>query len=191
MSIDLSSYKTVETALICKIELPAETIRFSDYNTSITYDSEEYLGLGQFVGITSTKSELKSTSDGITVTITGIPDTAISQIVNGDVKGSKISVWRYFFDPTTGTALSLTGNPNGRFFGIINNYSLDEEYDVVARSSSNTIALICSSQIEILSNKETGRRTNPNSQKTFYPSDLSMDRVPSLIGANFNFGVPK
>jgi hypothetical protein len=94
------------------------------------------------------------------------------------------------FDAATGTQLSITGNPVGRFFGIVNNYSLQEEYDVASRTSSNTIVIVCSSTVEILSNKVAGRRTNPQDQKAFYASDTSMDRVPNLVGASFNFGAP-
>jgi hypothetical protein len=94
------------------------------------------------------------------------------------------------FDATTGTQLAITGNPVGRFFGLVNNYSLQEDYDVTARTSSNTIVIVCSSAVEILNNKLAGRRTNPIDQKSFYPSDLSMDRVPKLVGANYQFGAP-
>ena len=76
-------------------------------------------------------------------------------------------------------------------FGIINNYSLDEEHDVDARTSSNTISLVCASVVEILDKKIAGRKTNPKSFRAFVTDDASMDRVPSLVGANFDFGVPK
>jgi len=39
-----------------------------------------------------------------------------------------------------------------------------------------------------LSNKVSGRRTNPIDQKELYPTDPSMDRVVSLASSNFNFG---
>jgi hypothetical protein len=95
------------------------------------------------------------------------------------------------FDPVTGTQLAIDGNPAGRFFGIVSNYTLDEEYDIEGRSSSNTIAIECASTAEFLNNKVTGRKTNPKSMKSFYSSDVSMDRVPNLVGANFNFGAPQ
>jgi hypothetical protein len=45
--------------------------------------------------------------------------------------------------------------------------------------------------VNVLENKVAGRKTNPKSQKQFYPSDRSMDRVPTLKGATYNFGAPQ
>jgi hypothetical protein len=42
----------------------------------------------------------------------------------------------------------------------------------------------------MIERRVTGRRTNPDDQKKFYPTDVSMDRVPTLVDANFNFGAP-
>ena len=47
-----------------------------------------------------------------------------------------------------------------------------------------------SSVVELLNNKVSGRQTNPRDQKLYYPTDLSMDRVPALAKSNFNFGAP-
>lgn len=202
MPINLSSYSAIETGLFVRIDVAyykaspsatptSEILRFSDYKTSVTINSETYLGLGGLVGISGTSSELRSSPGGLTITISGIPNTSIAEIVNSRLKGSPVEVWRVVFDPVTGTQLAISGNPAGRFFGIVSNYTLDEEYDIEGRTSSNTIAIECASTVEFLNNKVTGRKTNPKSMKKFYSSDLSMDRVPNLVGANFNFGAPQ
>jgi len=202
MAIDLSNYTSIGTALVAAITVEnykqnagdpftSTVLRFSDYNYPLTVNGNTYLGLGKFVGITSTTSELKSSAGQITITISGIPNTSISEIVNSRIKGSPIQVYRVLFNSQTRQLLSIDGNPAGRFFGYVSNYTLDEEYDIQNRTASNTIALICASTQEFLENKVTGRKTNPTSQQSFYPSDLSMNRVPNLVGANFDFGVPK
>ena len=202
MTIDLSSYTSIETGLFVRIDVTEyrttstgtyanEILRFSDYRRSVDIDSETYLGLGRLIGVTATSSELKSSSGSVTITISGIPDSSIAEIVNSRIKGSSISIYRVVFDAATGQQLAITGNPAGRFFGIVSNYTLEEDYDIEARTASNTIALECSSSAEFLANKVTGRKTNPKSMKTFYSTDVSMDRVPNLIGANFNFGAPQ
>jgi hypothetical protein len=199
MAINLSSYTAIETGLFVRIDVAyykasagatatSEILRFSDYKASVTINGETYLGLGGLVGISGTTSELRSSTSGLTITISGIPNTSIAEIVNSRLKGSPIEVYRVVFNPTTGAQLAIDGNPAGRFFGIVTNYTLDESFDIDARSSSNTIAIECASTSEFLNNKVTGRKTNPKSMKKFYSSDLSMDRVPNLVGANFNFG---
>jgi hypothetical protein len=202
MPIDLSSYTSVETGLFVRIEVdyyktaPGDTptstvLRFSDYRGTVTIDSESYVGLGRLLGITSTTSELKGSTSSVTITISGIPDSSIAEIINSRMKGCPIKIYRVVFDPVTGTKLAITGNPAGRFFGIISNYSLEEDYNIDQRTGTNTISLICSSNMGFLENKISGRKTNPESMKRFYPTDVSMDRVPNLVGANFNFGAPK
>ena len=201
MPIDLSSYTSVGTGLFARIDVeyykdsPEATptnqvLRFSDYIQTVTIDGEQYLGLGKLVGITTTTSELRNSSGSITITISGIPDTSIAEIVNSRIKGSPVEVYRVMFNAATGAVLAITGNPVGRFFGVVTNYTIEEEYDIQTRRSSNTLALVCASTVDILNNKISGRRTNPTSQKLFYSTDLSMDRVPNLAGANFNFGAP-
>lgn len=191
MALPLESYQNIGTALCVEITVAAGTVwRFSDYNQTITISGNSYQGLGKFVAITTTTSELKTSAGNITITITGIPNTSISEVLNARVKGAKVIVYRVFFDAASGTLLSIAGNPAGRFFGIVDNYTLDEEYDVETRTSSNSIGLVCSSVVQILENKIAGRKTNPTSFKVFNPTDVSMDRVPSLVGANFDFGKP-
>jgi hypothetical protein len=68
------------------------------------------------------------------------------------------------------------------------NYAINEEYDINGRTATNTITLICTTIVSILANTTKGRRTNPVDQKKFYSTDVSMDRVPNLVGAYFDFG---
>lgn len=202
MSIDLSSYASIGTALLVSITVdeykatpsatPSSTVlRFTDYYKNIVYGGNTYTALGRLVGVTTTTSELKTSTSEITITISGIPNTSIAEIINSRIKGCPVNVYRYVFNSATEQMLAISGNPAGRFFGVVNNYSLDEDYDNATKTATNTITLVCSSITEILGNKTAGRKTNPNSHKTFYPSDVSMDRVPNLKGTNFDFGVPR
>jgi hypothetical protein len=200
MAINLSSYSSIQSNLFVRIQIDEystdgvtftqEVLRFSDLNTSFTINSESYVGAGNFMGITPSSSEIRASGGEVTITLAGIPNTSIAEIVNSKIKGAPVRIYRAFFNAATGEFLSITGNPAGRYRGFINNYSLNEEYDPQTRLSTNTLVLVCSSAVEVLSNKISGRRTNPESQKKFYPNDLSMDRVPVLENATFNFGAP-
>lgn len=202
MAINLKPYSSIGSALIATMTVseyrvnPSDTprveiLKFTDYNRTLNVNAQDYIGLGSLIGISSTTSELRSSSGGITVTIAGIPNSSISQIVNSSIKGSPIVIQRVIFDPTTGDIISIPGNPVGRFYGIVNNYSLDEEYTFDSKIATNTITLICASKVEMMNNKVSGRRTNSREQKAFYPNDLSMDRVSALARSNFNFGAPQ
>jgi hypothetical protein len=157
----------------------------------VTIDGESYVGLGKLLGVTSTVSELKGSTSTVTLTISGIPNTSINEILTSSLKGSPVKIYRVVFNPVNNVQLAIPGNPAGRFFGIVNNYTLEEDFDIENRTSTNTINIECNSVMEFLENKISGRKTNPESMKLFYPNDVSFDRVPNLVGANFNFGAPQ
>jgi hypothetical protein len=195
----------IQSALLVRIDCPyykdtadatpiTKILTFSDFDRPITLNSETYLPLGGLIGITASSSELRTSANGMTITIAGVPNSAISEIYNSKLKGSRVVVYRYFF--TSSGAVISPGfggvvNPTGRFWGVVNNYTFNETYDVATRSASNTIILECASQIEVLGNKIAGRRTNPVDQQKLYPDDLCFNRVPSLTNSNFNFGAPQ
>lgn len=199
MTINLISYKSIQSNLFVRIEVDeyrtsssgsytSEVLKFSDLITPYTLNSEVYSGLGKLMSVTSSSSELRISGNEVTITISGIPTNSINEIVNSKIKGCPVTIYRVLFDSTTGEFLNITGNPLQRFNGFINNYSLNEDYDIQGRIASNTIVLTCSSIVDILDNKISGRKTNPGSQKRFYPNDNSMDRVPNLENTTFNFG---
>lgn len=189
MSLDLSSYSAIETAMFCRIDVPGyEVLRFSNYNIPVTIDGESYTNLGTLMGITETSSDIRSTGGTVSITISGIPNTSIAEVMAQQFKGSRIEVYRVFFDATTKVQLDIPGNPAGRFQGMITNWSLEEDWEPGTTTTSNRIMFVCSSTVDILNNKISGRKTNGNDQKRFFPDDLSMDRVAKLAKSNFNFG---
>jgi hypothetical protein len=202
MTLALNSYSALQSNIFIKIECPyykasagATPIEydflFSDNIVSYTIDGDSYIGLGKFMSITSSASELRSSSDELTITISGVPNTSIAEIIHSRIKGSKVTVKRAVFNANTGELISITGNPMSRFIGFVNNLALEEEYDADNRQSTNTIVLSCSSVVDILDKKIAGRKTNPASMKKFYSDDTSMDRVPTLESSYFDFGAKK
>jgi len=202
VTIDLSSYTNIVSGLFVRIECtyykdtPSATpttaiFAFSDQLNNWNVNGDDYYGLGKLLAISETVSEIKGSSNEVSITVSGIPNTSIAEIVNSRIKGSKVEIYRALFDASTNQSLAISGNPAGRFFGIVNNYSLTEEYDIDQRTSTNTITFICSGILDVLANTLKGRRTNPQDQRLFYPSDASMDRVPSLVGSYFDFGAPQ
>ena len=200
--MDLSSYGAIQSNLFVRIQVDeyrtttsgsysSMVLRFSDLNTSYTLNGESYVGTGALMSITSTSSEISAAGSELVITLSGIPNSSIFEIMNSKIKGCPVVVNRVLFNAETGSFLAIEGNPLGRFSGFVNNYSLNEEFDNTTRTSSNTLVLTCSSNVSILENKIAGRKTNPQSQKNFYPSDISMNRVPNLVNAVYDFGAPK
>lgn len=199
MSLDLTTYASLQSNLFVELIIEkyrtsagsgftTQTLRFSDRLTPYTISGQVYTGLGKLLSITNSSSELRATPFDVTVTLSGIPNTSIAEIIHSRIKGSTITISRGLFNANTEQLLAVSPNPVGRFKGYVNNYSLNEDYDADSRTSTNTIVLICSSTVSLLQNKISGRRTNPESQKRFYSTDVSMDRVPVLKDSYFDFG---
>jgi hypothetical protein len=193
--LNLTSYGSLQSNLFIKVSVgnPVTSyLLFSDKLESTVINGDTYVGLGKLLAVSASSSELRSSSSEVTISISGIPDSMIADIVNSNLKGSNIRITRALFNPTTGALLTaITGNPINRFMGYVNNISLEEEYDPDQRTSSNTLLLSCSSNIDILSNKISGRKTNPASMKKFFSTDISMDKVPNLESSYFDFGVKR
>jgi len=189
MTIDLSTYAAVQTAMFARIDVPDYAVlRFSNYNRPITINSETYTNLGTLVGVTDSTSDIRAVAGTVTVSISGIPNASIAEVMTQQFKGSNIEIWRVFFDANSGQMLNITGNPAGRFQGVITNWSLEEDWQQGSTTTTNRIAFTCSSRVAMLMNKVAGRKTNSQDMRAWYPSDVSMDRVMSLANTNYNFG---
>jgi hypothetical protein len=193
MSLDLSSYDAIQTNLFVKLVIPGySTLTFSDYHRSITIDSVAYTGLGQLLSITDTNSSLRASPQEVTIAISGIPSQNITDILNNKLVGSDVRITRGIFDVNTGALISaITGNPVGKFVGVINNFDITDDINQDSDTGTITCTMTCTSVVEQLENKITGRRTNPIDQKTLYPTDECFDRVPALAKSNYNFGADR
>lgn len=191
MPVNLTGYRTIQTNLFVRIDVNnsgSEIWRFSDYESSFNILGEEYLPLGQLLGIGRTKSEITPTTNPISITISGIPNTEIAEVLSAKLKGSSVKIFRAFFETDTGV---LVGTVANRFVGKLKSYAIDEVYDVPTRTASNTIALNIDSTVSVYAKKTSGRTTNPQSLKSFYPGNPSFNRVPTLKGEFWDFGEVK
>lgn len=188
----LSTERSVQVYVLIRVYISYPTvieILFTDCHHDIVYDGKTYKGVGGLMALTASGSELKSSSSEVTVTVSGIDNSALAGILNSRVKAAPVQLNRIFFTPSNAPII-IANNNNviSRYNGFISNYSLQEEYDINGRTATNTMVFTCSSSLDLLSNKIAGRKTNPSSQNKFYPNDKSMDRVPTLENASFDFG---
>jgi hypothetical protein len=192
--MDLSTQNSVGSALLIAVSVPGEPVTtFSTYWKDLSVGGINYVGLGSLISITESRSDLRAAPQDLSIAISGLVSSNLDFVRNNILRGSPISILRYIFNPVTGVGLSISDNPTGRFHGIVTNYTIDYTADPASasRTGSVTINLQCSSVVEQLNNKISGRRTSSEDMKKFYPGDLSMDRVSSLARTNFNFGAPK
>lgn len=191
MALDLSTYDSLQTNLFVRLNIPGyQILTFSDYHKNLTFGGTTYSGLGQLLSLSNTTNNLRATSEELSMSISGIPSSNITDILNNKVKGSSLKVYRAFFNSITGELLNIAGNPAGKFQGVVNNFDISDDLEMGSDTGTITLTLTATSVVDMLTKKVSGRRTNPIDQKALYPDDQSMDRVPSLAKSNFNFGSP-
>lgn len=180
------------------------TVNGTDYfiaNTykPITYQGDTYLGLGHFLGMDQIQDDLRATSNQLQISLSGIPKASgelglgtyssyVSLILDQKIKGSLIKIYRAFFNLTTDEL--LTDSVSLRFSGYISNYSITDGLDLDAKLNTKTVILQCASVNAILERRIAGRRTNSTDQRSFYPTDIGMDRVAVISNTSFDFGKP-
>jgi|OM-RGC.v1.016586772 hypothetical protein len=197
--INLDAYTGIKTSLFVKIEVEEyrtsagasyapEVLTFSDHNETIAIGSDLYIPLGNLLGVTSSQSDLRPTGNNVNITISGIPDSNLAEIIHSKIKGSRVTIYRAYYDISTNVQIN---SMQFRYKGVVNNYGLEEEYDVLAKEATNTILIECLSNVDVLANKVAGRRTNPDSMKKFYSTDKGFDNITSLKNRSFDFGVSR
>lgn len=178
----------------------------SNCYTNINYNGQTYLALGNFLGISDVQGDLQSTNNEVVVSLSGIPSKdesldVIQTVLAQQIKGSKIKMYRAFFDTETQQVIEVSGVKQIflRFDGIINNFAVQEEYNGTGASLDvqHTVTVTASSILSVLENRVSGRRTNEQSYQrqygeqyinAFILNDPAMDRVVSLKAATFDFG---
>lgn len=163
---------------------------FCNAAAPITVSGIVFSNLGALLNVGDVQRDMRSTSDDMTIALTGIETTNVGLILSSDIKGSLVEVWRGFFDSNNQIITTPTTQFFKRYQGIINNVSITEDFNIELRTRVATCSISCSSMRRILENRFGGIKTNKSSWQFFYPNDISMSRVSEIANTYFDFGKP-
>lgn len=155
----------------------------------ITVGGITFTTLGVLLNVGDVQRDMRSTSDDMTIALTGIDPVNIGVILSNDIKGSLVEVWRGFFDANNQIITTPTLQFFKRYQGIINSVSITEDFNDELRTRVATCSIACSSMRRILENRLGGVKTNQSSWQFLYPGDTSMNRVATIANTYFDFGV--
>lgn len=166
------------------------TYSFCNAAAPITVSGITFANLGMLLSLGDIPQDIKSTSDDITISLTGIDPANIALILSSNIKGSLVEIWRGFLDSNNQIITTPTTQFFKRYTGIINSVGISEDFNDQARSRVATCTIACTSMRKVLENRVAGLRTNQKSWQFFYPGDTSMNRVSSISNQYFDFGAP-
>jgi hypothetical protein len=168
----------------------ATVYTFCNAAAPITVGGITFNNLGALLNVGDVQRDMRSTSDDMTIALTGIEPANISVILSNDIKGSIVEVWRGFFDSNNQIITTPTTQFFKRYQGIINSVSITEDFNSELRTRIATCSIACSSMRRILENRLGGVKTNQSSWQFLYPGDTSMNRVATIANTYFDFGKP-
>lgn len=168
----------------------ATVYTFCNAAAPITVGGITFANLGALLNVGDVQRDMRSTSDDMTIALTGIDPSNIGIILGNDIKGSLVEVWRGFFDANNQIITTPTTQFFKRYQGIINSVSITEDFNSEMRTRIATCSIACSSMRRILENRLGGVKTNQSSWQFLYPGDASMNRVATIANTYFDFGKP-
>jgi len=196
-ALNLTAYRGIQQATFIRMVFTQNgsqvVVRVSNHSTPFSIvendgESYSYPAVGTLLGVTQITNEIKSSQADVTISLSGIPQQYMADIVANPIKAAPVEIRKVFFD-TNGNYLNITGNPILEFVGVVSNFSIDEKWtNYASQSITSTINLTCASTLAVLSKQESGRRTNQADQLYWFPGDNSMNRVASLTDAVWDFG---
>jgi hypothetical protein len=172
-----------------RLTMPSVTYTFCSAATAITVNGITFTGLGDLLSISNITQNVKSTSQDLTIALTGIDGSNTGMVLSADIKGSIVEIWRGFLD-SNNQIMTIGGVQQffKRYQGIVNNVSIQEGWNEDVRTRIATCSLACASFKVILQNRIAGQKTTPVLWQTTYPNDTSMNRVPVITAQYFDFG---
>jgi hypothetical protein len=179
----------IRFAEFVQIVNPSFTDYFCNGPSNITVSGMTFTGMGSYLGVSEIQRDMKSTSTDVKLSITGLLSSNIAQVLDSKIKGSTITIWRGFLD-SNNQIQTIDGVLQffQRYQGIVNNIAITETFDSDKRDRLATCVISSASMRLVLDSRVAGIRTNPSSWKFYYPSDTSMNRIPSIASTYFDFG---
>ena len=189
-TMDALSSASIRHTEFVRLTTASVTLNFCSAGGSITVGGITFTGVYQLLNVSDIPQDIKSTSDDVSISLTGLDPADIVYVLGADVKGSKVEIWRGFLDSNNQVITTPTTQFFRRYTGFVNSVSINEDFDEQNRMRIATITLACTSFRRILETRIASLRTNQKSWQFFYPSDTSMNRVAQISNQYFDFGKP-
>ena len=141
---------------------------------NITYDGNEYISVGQFLGFSAIEENRLFTTSEITVTMAGIPafetgESFLQQILQHDYVDKEVRIYRTFFDHDGYIDSFLM------FKGRVDAPAIEDD-------PGNTTTVSCTVSNHWVDYERTnGMMTNNNRHQALYSGDLGFEYASQII----------
>jgi len=191
--IPVSNTNTLSHFIAIDLTLGDQTYYISTNRTALsllsptTFTDQNYQALGWALSIGNITDDLKTNNGDMQISLSGIPDGLVNQILNNEVKGGKVSIVRWMSKDNYYAPQNVIRGYR-RYTGIVTNYQIEEDDSFLDRTRTYTCTITCANINTLMENRISGQRTNKSDRQKFYPGDISFNRVADLMNTSFDFG---
>ncbi len=142
--------------LLAKLELDGGDIRVTTLDRDITFNSEIYTGIGDFAGGSAITETHTPQAAGLQLSMSGIPLTHVSFVLNENYSERKITIWLGFLNE----AGQIVADPTIEFQGQIDQMGIE-----LGRTA--TVTITCENKFVKWERPNERRYTNADQQERF------------------------
>ena len=143
-----------------------------------------YTAAGELMGIGDIQDNLAMKDNSINMSLSGVPASLRAIILGNVLEGSEVNILRGYYDEDTGNIVDTPFHLwSGQIssFGINDSRKFDEEDTI-------TITASCTSELDSLLDRVSGRNTSLAGFQEHTPNDMSMEFMESLVNFAPEFG---
>ncbi len=180
-------------ALLAELFFDSGTLRMWTGIGTLTWNDEEFIGGGNFIGISPITEKQDIVAEGVVVSLNGIPVSNVSAILNEKVRGRKFNLYLSAII-STHQAIDTEDEPgsvmteDGGY--VLTDHQITEDpykifsglMDVIEFTDNGSEATIRLSVENVLIKGQRSKvsRYTPEDQKRKYPNDKGLDFINQL-----------
>lgn len=168
--------RTVRPIVLVRLDYESAPVLAHSHLGTIAYKGENYLGVGQFGGVTRIEEQTEVRPNGVQLTLSGIPQDYISQSLGEHYQGREARVMVGFCDDN----LALIGEPVVLWRGTM-------DFSDLEMGVTGTITVNCESWLADW-NRPRERRYTHEDQQDLYPGDLGLEFVAAMVSKEIIWG---
>lgn len=144
---------------------------------TLSFNGEDFIGGGNFIGISEMVESSNLSADGVSISLSGIPSDLLSIALGQIQHGRKATVWLGLLND----GLGLVDDSYKLFSGFSDVTSISDQ------GETSTISVNIENRLIALETPKVRRYTDQIQRQT-YPNDKGFEFVTSLQEKEFNFG---
>ncbi len=167
--IDQIESSSVQLVFFAEFNFLNTTVRLSTANGPLEWNGNQWLGIGDFGGISSLNETSSLEAKGIEFILDGIPSDIISTVFNEEYRNRVANLWIAFLD----NSRNVIDDPIGPFGYLMDYMEINEGVE------TSTITIRAENKLKIMK-QASNRRSDNQDQQIEYPDDMGYQFVASI-----------